>query len=66
MNRFIQILLSPISIAFLLFTITFTSQIKAEDYWFGKQIAQVQTDEWQSYIAMSSTNLDSNEIEIDF
>tara|TARA_Y100000004_G_scaffold36517_1_gene39219 strand:- start:119 stop:589 length:471 start_codon:yes stop_codon:yes gene_type:complete len=64
MNRFIQILLSPISIAFLLFTITFTSQIKAEDYWFGKQIAQVQTDEWQSYIAMSSTNLDSNEIEI--
>lgn len=64
MSRFIQILLSPISIAFLIFTITFTTQTKAEDYWFGKQIAQVQTGEWQSFIAMSSTDQGANEIEI--
>ena len=61
MNRLIQVLISPLSIAFIIFTIAFSS--KAEDYWFGKQI-EIQTDEWKSYIAMSSTSIETNEIEI--
>lgn len=61
MNRFFNILLSPLSIAFLLFTLITTT--KAEDFWYGKQIVD-KTNNWQSYVAMSDKNLDTNEVEI--
>ena len=61
MNRFFNILLSPLSIAFLLFTLVTTA--KAEDFWFGEQFED-SANNWKSYIALTTSDLDSNEIEI--
>ena len=61
MNRFFNILLSPLSIAFLLFTLITTT--KAEDFWFGEQFED-SANNWKSYIALTTSDLSANEIEI--
>ena len=62
MTRFIQLLAHPLSVAFLVFSIAATSKAE-EDFWFGDQITD-NTNNWKSYVAVTTSNLDSNEIEI--